>query len=164
MDAAVVALGPTLGVTILILAGLVVTIALARARALFAAVMYFAVAAAVVAAALAVRGYGLAALACAVLGIGLGSSLLLGVVLLTSRSVKPRRAAFAWATVAAACVALMGLFWLLPAIAPQGPSIAVAAPAINPWLAALGFGSAIGCVGMLGFGERGAFDLLRRLR
>ncbi len=132
----------------------------ALARSLFAMTMSMAVAAALGAAAVLAMGAAGAALALALFGLGLLPLILMAVLLLSASTAKPRRGAPPWATIAGALVAVMLLIACLFLAAPQLNVLAstMKLGAIGPWLAGLLLVAAAICVGLLGYGERGAFE------
>jgi hypothetical protein len=132
------------------------------ARSLFAMCMFILAAGAMAAAALLARGAGDAGLAAALLFCGLAPFLLLAALLLSARTAKPRRRGRPWLTIAAACFAAAAVLWALPDLgAPATVRIALTQPSpITLWLALIAFAGVAACVGLLGFGERGAFERL----
>lgn len=132
------------------------------ARSLFAMCVALVAAGALAAGALLALGAGGAALGQALFGVALAPVILLAALLLSSRAVKPARGGRPWLTIAAASAVAAAILWGAPELA--GPSTARVAPApaapITPWIAPLIFVAAAACVGLLGFGERGALERL----
>lgn len=144
----------------LMLGAIVAGCGAAMTRTLYSLVMYVAAAAAFVAAALLALGAGDGALAAALLGVGLAPFLLLAAMLLSSRTAKPRQHGRPWLTIATAAAAASVIFWTLPDLGTpvQEPLDLQAPRALAPWIAPLIVVAAAACVGLLGFGERGAFS------
>jgi hypothetical protein len=140
--------------------GATVSIALAlRARSLVMSVLAMLAGAALIAASLIAFGHGDAALAQALVGVGLAPPLLLAALLLSMRTIKLKRARAPWfALVFAALIALI----LFGALLESGPRLAhdvsrathTSVLGFAPLMLAL----AISCLALLGFGERGALD------
>lgn len=130
------------------------------ARALFVLCMYLAAAGALVAAAVALMGESGAALAIAALFAAFAPVLLLGAVLLSARTTKAQRRVRPWLSVGAAVVVAGAVFWVLPQIepAPRVDGEAVQVEFVGTWLAPLVFVAVTACIGLLGFGERGAMQ------
>lgn len=153
------ALGTHWLVLALLAATLAMACAVAMARSLFAAIVYFAAFAALCAATLVALGAEQAALNLALLCAGLAPVLLLAALLLSARTAKPRRRARPWGTLAAAMCAGAALGWAGADLAPASAPIIAAQNAGNVvWAAALVFAAVLAGVGLLGFGERGALE------
>lgn len=131
------------------------------ARSLYAMCVYLVVAGACAAASLLALGAGDAALAQALIGVALTPVLLLATILLSTRAAKPRHNGRPWLTLIAAIAAAGAVLLVTPELGPPPP---VAAPAqsgaLAPWLTALVFVAVAACVGLLGYGERGALQRL----
>ena len=103
-------------------------------------------------------GGGDAALTLALFGAGLSPVLILAGVLLSAKAAKSYKRGPIFLAGGAAAAAGLAMLWptselgatVTPTISAQG--------AIGPWLAALLFATAIGCAGLLGYGERGPFE------
>lgn len=130
------------------------------ARALFVLCMYLAAAGALVSAAVALMGESGAALAIAALFAALAPILLLGAVLLSARATKAQRRARPWLSVGAAVVVAGAVFWGLPQIGgpPHVDGEAAQVEFVGAWLAPLIFVAVTACIGLLGYGERGALQ------
>lgn len=138
-------------------AAFVIAIAALMARSLFAMCMYLATAGVLAAAAMLALGAGDAALAAALFVAAWAPLLLLAAMLLTARATKTKRRGRPWFSLAAAIAAASGVLAVLPELgAPAAPIAAAGAGAIGAWLAPLMFAGGAVCVGLLGFGERGA--------
>lgn len=138
------------------LAALAASLLALGVRSLFAMCMGLAAVAACAAAALLAMGVGEAGVALALFGAGLAPVLILAGVLLSVRAAKAVKQGPVWfAAVGAVLICVMVVFGgaeftrVAPAPALHG--------AMGLWLAALAFVAALGVVGLLGFGERGAF-------
>jgi len=146
--------------TLFLLGALACALGAVTARALFAACMAVAATCACAAVAVLARGADDAALALAFFGVGLAPVLVLGVLLLSARAVKPRKGGPVLGVLVAALFVLGAVAWLAPELITPRP-----APVVEPsaafWLAPLVFVAAIGVIGLLGYGERGAFARLR---
>jgi hypothetical protein len=126
-------------------------------RSLFSACVGLAALCACAAAALLALGYADGALAIGLLGVAIAPVLLLGGVLLASRSVKPRVRRLPWLSIMTAALAGLAMIWAAPSLdlqqtiqAPRGgASIA---------MVALVFTAVAACVALLGYGERGALS------
>lgn len=143
---------------VLIAAAIACACAAAMARSLFSMTAWLFAIAALASAALLALSAGDSALNLILLGVGFTPALILALLLLSTRAAKSRRRGAPWLTITAAAAAgavvVMGALKLAPSAAP------VAAPpgALAPWLVLLVFTGAIACVGLLGFGERGALE------
>jgi hypothetical protein len=132
-------------------------IAVLWARSLFSACVGLAALCACAAAALLALGYADGALAVGLLGVAVAPVLLLGGVLLASRSVKPRTRGLPWLSIMAAAFAGLAMIWAAPMLDIQQP---IQAPrgGVSIALVALVFAAAAACVALLGYGERGALS------
>lgn len=131
-------------------------VSIVMTRALFAVAILFCAFGALASLAALVLGAPLAALALAALAAGLAPVLLLGAVLLSARTAKPRRRPPAVAT-PLAVVGVVGL--TLWSARDLGAARAIAAPVESApalWLAALALAAGLGAFALLAFGERGA--------
>lgn len=153
--------GPWLA-AVLVFVAIATAIAVVNARSLFVMSVSIAATTAVAAAAvLALRG-GDGALALAAFGVGLAPIILLAGVLLSARVTKaPARgvALLSAIGVAGAVTVVLYVAQDLPNARTQ-PIESGDAPSL--WLGALMFVVAIGCAGVLGYGERGVLDQPRR--
>jgi hypothetical protein len=139
----------------LLLAALGAGIAVAMARSLFAMSMALAACAAFTATALALAGAGDAGLALALVGAAWAPLLLLAAMLLSARAVKTRKARRPWFSIAAAAAMTLALVWV--SAAPASIQAVIGAGArLGPWPALLMLVAGAACVGLLGYGERGA--------
>ncbi|MES1156202.1 MAG: hypothetical protein ABUL73_00360 [Alphaproteobacteria bacterium] len=144
----------------LLLAAAALAIVAAAARSLFALCLNIALIGALCAAALLALGVSDAALAAMLVGAGVAPFALMGVLLLSGVTVKQRKRARPWPTIAAAIVTGALVAVALPDL---GPSTAPAPQTtMAPWLALLVFVVALGAIGVIGFGERGVFERPRR--
>ncbi len=141
---------------LMLIGALAAAVATSAARALVALVLYFVVTCALLAAAVVALGSGDGALAVVLFGVGVAPFALLGVLLLSVRAVKQRRGRFPWFTVAASVAAAAATYVALPDLGPPQTAQSDASPA--PWLALLVFVAGAAALGVLGFGERGAFE------
>ena len=143
-------LGAGFAVLAIVAAGGVVT-----ARAHFATCLLIAATSAMAALALLCFGAGGAALAVALVGVGLVPVLMLGGVLLSARAIRGGKGGSPrFVTVAVAAVAV-ALIWATQDVVP--PTAPLATPVgIGFWLTALVFVTGLVCAGLLGYGERGA--------
>lgn len=134
--------------------------AAATARSLFLMHMFLLVAGALAAAALLALGAADAALGQALFGAGLAPVFVLAAMLLSARTAKPRRGGRSWLTIAAAIAAAGAVLWASSelAIAPPARVSSAAESGVSPWFAPLVFVAVAACVGLLGFGERGALE------
>jgi hypothetical protein len=139
----------------LLLAG--VAIAVLRARSLFVMCVGLAAAAALAAAAMLAGGVGDGALALIVFGVAIAPVWLLAAVLLSARAAKPGKRVLAITVLAAAIGGALATGFVAPEFAlTERAAHAGASPAL--WLALIVFGAAIGAAGLVGYGERGAFQ------
>lgn len=125
------------------------------ARSLFSMCMYLLAAGALAAAVVLLLGAGEGALALALFAAAWAPVLLLAAMLLSARAVKPMRRGRPWLSMGAATVSAGAILW------PAAELGARAAPAsemsgLGFWLAPLIFATAAACLGLLGYGERGA--------
>ncbi|HET9230950.1 MAG TPA: hypothetical protein VFO00_06655 [Vitreimonas sp.] len=124
------------------------------ARSLFSACVGLAALCTCAGAALLALGFADGAVVVGLLGGAIAPVLLLGGVVLTSRSVKPTAWRLPWLSILAAALAALAMMWGVPALDLQqqiqeprgGASVA---------LAALVFTAVAACVALLGYGERG---------
>lgn len=129
-------------------------------RSLFATAAGGAAIGALVAAAALSFGAGDLALGVALLAIGWAPSILLATMLLSVRSSRGAKRGAPWITIAAAGLAAAMIAMTLPDLPARAVSAApVAAPAL--WLCVLALIAAAACVGLLGYGERGALERQR---
>ena len=157
-----------LGFYILTLALMVAVIAAALgallARSLFMMCVCLVAAGAVATAVVLALGAPGAALALAIVATGWAPLLLLGGVLLSARATKGGRDDPPWLSIVVGAAVASAIVW---AGADIGASIAAplaAAPSIGFWIAPLVLVAAGGCVGLLGFGERGVLETLPNRR
>ena len=137
-------------------AAFVIAIAALMARSLFAMCMYLAAAGVLAAAAMLALRAGEAALATVLFVAAWAPLLLLAAMLLTARATKAKRRGRPWFSLIAAIAAASGVLAVLPELGAPAAPIAESAGAIGAWLAPLMFAGGAACVGLLGFGERGA--------
>lgn len=129
------------------------------ARSLYAMCVQLIAAGACIAASMLTLGAGDGALAQALLGVALAPVVLLATMLLSARAAKPRRTGVPWLTFVAAAAAAVAILWMTPELGRAAPAAAqTQAGALAPWLAMLVFVAAATCVGLLGYGERGALQ------
>lgn len=160
MSATLVAASEQWAALVLTLGVIAAALGAVTARSLFAMAMYLAVACALAAAALLALTKPDAALAVALVGVGVVPFLLLAAMLLSARAIKPRRGR-PWLTLSAAGAVGAALLWAIPDLAATPARIAMgpeAAPhlAVTVLIAPLVFIAAAACLALLGFGERGA--------
>lgn len=134
----------------------VLAVAALTARALFVACAYLSGLAALAAAAALLMGAGDGALALAIFGVALAPVLILAAALLTAPAVRARRA-LPWLSISAAAFAAFVMFGATMDLAPRQIAAAHHADALGFWLTPLLLAAAAACVGLLGYGERGAF-------
>lgn len=129
----------------------------AAARTHFATCVLVAVTSVLAALALLCFGAGEAALAVALLGVGVAPVLLLGGVLLSTPAIRNKRRGASWLVIFAVGAASMALIWATQDAAP--PQTVLPAPlGLGAWLALLVFVAGFVCTGLLGYGERGALE------
>lgn len=138
---------------------LVLALGALGARTLFAACAHLAGLGALAAAAVLLLGAGDGALALAVFAVGLAPVLLMAATLASAPAVRARRA-FPWLSIAAAALAAAIVVASMLDLPPQAARAPPRTGALGFWLAPLLLAAAAACVGLLGYGERGA--LLRR--
>jgi hypothetical protein len=142
----------------LAVAALFVGVGALLARSLFAMCMYVAGAGALAASALVALGAGDAALAVALSGAAWAPLLLLAAMLLSSRAAKPMRRGAPWFSLIAGIAAAAAVMFVVPDIGAAAVRRDGGESALGPWLAPLLLAAAAACVGMLGYGERGALQ------
>ncbi len=156
------------GLTVLLLDGIVLVLALtalvafalaALARTLFVSVTAVTAGGACIAASFFVRGGGDAGLAVAVLLAAWAPVMLLGAMLLTGRVAKATPRVRAAPILACAVVVLAAIGVPAVELAGTTPSrLSAVANSAAGWLACLMLVAALGCLGLLGYGERGALS------
>ena len=131
------------------------------ARSLFSMAMFVAACGAMAAGAIAAQGDADAALAQAFAGVAIAPFVILGCLLLSTRTTKARRRGRPWLTMAGGAAVVAALFWLLPdfGLADAPPTIE-SNVAILFWLAPLMFVAIAAAAALLGYGERGALQRL----
>ena len=129
-------------------------VAVLWARSLFSACAGLAALCACVAAALLALGYPDGALAVGLLGVAIAPVLLLGGVLLSSRSVKPPARRLPWLSIVVAALAALAMMWAAPALDLQ-QSIQAPRGGASLALVVLVFTAVTACAALLGYGERG---------
>lgn len=141
----------------LLAAAIVAAFGAIAARSLFATTMHLAAAGASVAAMALVLGAGDGALAVALFAAAWAPVLLMAAMLLSARTTKQARRRVPWLSMLGALAALGAVWWPLAELAPTG---AVAqrhiAVGLGFWIAPVLLAAATACLGLLGFGERGA--------
>ncbi len=148
---------------VLTLGAVAASVGAATTRSLFAMGMYVSAAGAMAAAALLAHGESDAALAAALIAVGVAPFVTLATVVLSARAAKPRRRGRPWLTIAAACAAMGAMLWALPDLGTA--RVTPAEPvSIAFWLGPLVFVGAAACFALIGFGERGAFEPLSDVR
>lgn len=138
----------------------VLAVAMLRARSLFITAAATAGMSALAAGVLLLLGGGDGALTLAAFGVGVAPVALLGAVLLSARAAKGSRGAWIAHAIALAAAIAAGVM-----VAPEWasePRAAAAQESIPLWLALLLFAVAIGCVAVLGYGERGVLERQER--
>jgi len=128
--------------------------AILLARSLFSACVGLAALCACAAGALLALGYADGALAMALIGAAIAPVLLLGGVLLSSRSVKPRARRLPWLSMLVAAMAALAMMWAAPTFDLQ-PPIQEPRGGASIVLAALVFAAVAVFTALLGYGERG---------
>ncbi len=138
-------------------AALVAAFGAILARSLFAMCMHLMAAGASVAAMALVLGAGEGALALALFGAAWAPVLLLAAMLLSARAAKDTRRGWPWLSLIAATAALCAVWWpLLQLETRTDVGGAYVSIGMGFWLAPLLLVMAVACVGLLGYGERGA--------
>jgi hypothetical protein len=124
------------------------------ARSLFSACVGLAALCACAGAALLALGFADGALVVGLLGVAIAPVLLLGGVVLSSRSVKPAARRLPWLSILAAASAALAMMWAVPALELQQP---IQEPRGGASIALVGlvFTAVAACVALLGYGERG---------
>jgi uncharacterized MnhB-related membrane protein len=159
MSAALTSLGAQALALALTLGVIAAALGALTARSLYVMGVYLAAAGALAAVAMLALGAPDASLAQALFGFVLAPVILLAALLLSAQGAKPRRRGLPWLTIAAALAAGGVVLWAAPELAAA--TRGVEAPfvgALAPWLAPLVFVAAAACVGLLGYGERGALQ------
>jgi hypothetical protein len=133
-------------------------LATAMSRSLFAMCMSLASAHACAAVVLMSFGAGDASLTLAVFGAGFAPVLILAGLLLSSRAAKTYKRGPVLLAAVSAALAGVAMLWATPELGATAATVGRTYGATGPWLAALMFVTAIGCVGLLGYGERGPFE------
>lgn len=141
---------------VLIVAVIAAAFAALSARSLLSLCFLLAAAGAMAAAALLALGAGDAALATTIVVAAWGPVLLLGAVLLSARSAKSFGSSAPWLSLFAAALAGGAILFAAPDLGALQPHVQTTPDAIGFWLASLLLVVGVGCVGILGFGERGA--------
>lgn len=134
----------------------VLALAMLRARSLFITATAVAAMSALAAGAVLLLGGGDGAVALAAFGVGVAPLVLMGAVLLSSRTAKGGRSGLIAHGIGVAA-AIAGAVLIAPEWTTRAPSDAAQAP--TPlWLGVVVFVAVVACVAILGFGERGALD------
>ncbi len=128
------------------------------ARSLYAMCVYLVVTGACAAATVLTLGSPDAAIAQTLVGVVLTPLLLLAAILLSTRATKPRREGRPWLTLIAAAAAFAAVMLVAPDLGPPRASPPAQTGALAPWLTILVFVAVAACVGLLGYGERGALQ------
>lgn len=141
----------------LLAAAIVAALGAIAARSLFATAMHLAAAGASVAAMALVLGASESALAIALFAAAWAPVLLIAAMLLSARTTKQARQRVPWVSMLGALIVLGAVWWPLAELAPVG---AVAgrrvAVGLGFWIAPVLLAAAVACLGLLGYGERGA--------
>jgi len=140
----------------LLVAALAAALAALTARALLAMSMHLAAAGALVSAALLSLGEADGALVTALMVAGLAPLLMLAAMLLSAPAAKAVRKGRPWLALLAGVFAAAMLGMAAPGLGTAAPVAAAQIGLAAFWLTPLLFVAAIACVGVLGFGERGA--------
>lgn len=127
------------------------------ARSLFVTCMHvLTVGVSVAAATLLLRG-GDGGLALALFATAWAPVLLMAAMLLSARATKAARARLPWLSILGAVVVAGAIWWPLMELSTAAPVLPVhALDGLSFWLAPVLLVAAAGCVGVLGYGERGA--------
>lgn len=125
------------------------------ARTLMAMALHLAIAGALASAALVLFGAGDAALAMALFAAGFAPVMLMAAMLLSARTAKQMPRGRPWLTLASALIAGAAIAAILPEAAPPAAASAPT-PGASVWFAVLALVAAAGCIGLVGYGERGA--------
>jgi hypothetical protein len=143
----------------LVLAGAMIAAAIAAltARSLFTMAVASAAAAAACAAAALALGAERGALGLALFGVGIAPVLLMAGMLLSARTARATRKGAPWASLAAGAAMVCALAFVAPELSAPRATLLASAD-LAPWLALVVFVAAAACLGMLGFGERGAIE------
>ncbi|QGZ95609.1 hypothetical protein [Terricaulis silvestris] len=157
----IAAAGPWLA-AVLVFVAIAAAIAVVNARSLFVMSLSIAATSAVAAATvLALRG-GDGALALAAFGVGLAPIILLAGVLLSARVTKAPARGVALLSAIGVAGAVAVVLYIAQDLPNARPQAIESGDAPSLWLGALLFVVAIGCAGLLGYGERGVLDGPRR--
>jgi hypothetical protein len=126
------------------------------ARSLLAMCVCLVAAGAAAAAFMALLGRGDGALALALFAVGWTPLLLLAAMLLSARSAKGLRRGRPWLSIGTGAALVAAILWATRDFDGSAAVHAGAAPHLGVWPAAMIFVAAAACVGLLGYGERGA--------
>lgn len=102
-------------------------------------------------------GAGDGALAVAVLGVALAPTILFGAILLSGRTLRPRRGAPWMSALVVAALSCAAAFAGLD-LQPMARVSAAASEPVSLWLCAIVFVAVVGFAGLLGYGERGVLQ------
>lgn len=144
---------------VLILAASAAAFGALASRSMFAMSIGLSVSCMLASAALLALGNGDGALALALFGVTIAPVLLLGGVLLSAQTSKRRGRP--WASVGLGALIVSAVVWVAAQELGAAPSPAGETPISPLWIAALVFVAAAACVGLLGYGERGALGRSR---
>lgn len=162
MSGEAVSVAPWLVVFLTLLLAAIAT-AVLRTRSVFVMHVGFASAASVAAAILLAAGAGDGALVLAAFGVGIAPVWLLGSMLLSTRAAKPAPRSLGLLVLLGVLVGAAGAGLIAPEFAFADRPAASSAPPTF-WLVVGVFSAAIGAAGLLGYGERGAFERRDRER
>lgn len=139
---------------------LVAAAGVVTARTHFASCVHLAVISIFAALALLCFGAGDAALAAALVGVGVAPVVLLGGILLSAPAIRAKPRTTPWLSAVAAAATGLALLWSTQDAAPL--QVTLAPPVgLGVWLAALVLVAGFACAGLLGYGERGALEPIR---
>lgn len=139
-------------------AALAAAVSALLARSLFAMCIYLSATGALGAAAALALGAGDAGLAIALFAAVWTPLLLLAAMLLSARATKTVRRGVPWLSLLAAFAAVAAIFAVAPDLGAPVVDRSDATLAVSAWLAPLLLVAAAACVGVLGYGERGALQ------
>lgn len=126
-------------------------------RSLFVMCMQLGAAAAAVGSVVLMQGASGAALSVGLVGAVFSPVLLLSAALLSARASKSTKRPWLWLNALPLLVVIAATLWPLAELGAAPPVSAAPMP-LGFWLAPLVFAAAIGCVALLGFGERGTLS------
>lgn len=141
----------------LLAAAIVAAFGAIAARSLFVTAMHLVAAGASVAAMVLVLGGGEGSLATALFAAAWAPVLLMAAMLLSARATRQARGRVPWLSMLGALVVAGAVWWPLAELAPMSAQAERhAAVGLGFWIAPILLAAATACLGLLGYGERGA--------